>query len=74
MISQDLQLFHKEIGLHNDNNHYHSGDPFFVVTCHNCGRKVWSTRRVNEKCSKCGSGAVETEAPCHTIEEHKGRL
>ena len=73
IIFRALRLFHKETDLHNDNNFYRSSDPFFVVTCNDCGRKVWSTRRINEKCSRCGSGAVKTEAPYHTIEEHKGR-
>lgn len=46
---------------------YYPGDPFFCVHCNKCGRDWWSTRRVNDLCSKCGSTDVVTSAPEHTI-------
>nr|DAW26307.1 MAG TPA: DNA-directed RNA polymerase [Caudoviricetes sp.] len=50
---------------------YYSSDPFFIVKCNKCGKEVYSTRRKNEKCSKCGSADVKTSVPYHTIEQHK---
>lgn len=51
---------------------YHVSDPFFVVHCKKCGKKYWSTRRINKQCSVCKSTDVVTYAPEHTIDRYKG--
>lgn len=51
---------------------YHVGDPFFIVHCKKCGKKYWSTRRINRRCAFCASESVVTDAPEHTIDQHKG--
>lgn len=50
---------------------YYSSDPFFIVKCNKCGKEVYSTRRNNYICSKCGSTDIKTSVPYHTIEKHK---
>lgn len=52
-----------------DENKYYPGDPFFCVHCKNCGRKWWSTRRVNKSCKKCGSTDVVTTVPKHSKDD-----
>lgn len=46
-----------------EDNTYRGLDPFFVVSCQNCGSRYWSTRRINKVCSKCGSGKTTTRPP-----------
>ncbi len=52
-------------------NVYNSGDPFFVVACNKCGKKYWSTRKINAVCMHCGSKNISTNRPEHTIERYK---
>ena len=51
---------------------YNPLDPFFIVNCRNCNARYWSTRRMNIKCSKCGSEKVVTSVPEHEVEDMKG--
>ena len=52
-------------------NSYNPSDPFFVVTCKDCGKEYWSIRRANSVCMRCGSKNISTNRPGHTIEKYK---
>ncbi len=59
--------------MHKKDNSYNPGDPFFVVTCKDCGKEYWSTRKINSVCMRCGSSNINTHTPKHTIENYKKR-
>lgn len=48
---------------------YRSSDPFFIVECNQCGRRYWSTRRINRVCAKCGAENPYTHIPEHIRNE-----
>lgn len=50
---------------------YKASDPFFIVTCRDCGRGYWSTRQTGGRCIFCGSPDIQSRVPGHTIERER---
>ena len=59
--------------MNKKDNRYNPDAPFFVVTCKDCGKEYWSTRRINRACMRCKSSNINTHAPGHTIKNYKKR-